>query len=62
MNSVNSTYILLLTNKNLIKTEDILTLYNDKPYVELVGSLIYIAVGSRLDLTHMVSVLSQFTI
>ena len=61
MNSANPTHTPLLTNENLIKTEDLPTLCNDKPYAELVGSLMYAAVGSRLDLTHTVSALSQFT-
>ena len=61
MNLVNPTHTPLLTNKNLMKTEDIPTLCNDKPYAELIGSLMYIAVGSRPDLTHTVSALSQFT-
>ena len=51
-----------LTNENLTKTEDLPTLCNNKPYAELVGSLIYAAVGSRPDLAHTVSALSQFTI
>ena len=51
-----------LTNKNLIKTEDLPTLCNNKPYAELVSSLMYAAVGSRPDLAHTVSALSQFTI
>ena len=54
MNLVNPTHTLLSTNKNLIKTEDLPTLCNDEPYAELVGSLMYAAVGSRPDLTHMV--------
>ena len=61
MNSANPTHTPLLTNKNLMKTEDIPTLCNDKPYTKLIGSLIYAAVGSRPDLTHTVSALSQFT-
>ena len=61
MNSVNPTHTLLLTNKNLTKMKDILTLCNDKPYAKLVGLLMCIAVGSRPDLTHIVSALSQFT-
>ena len=44
-----------------LKMEDLLTLCNDELYAELVGSLMYAAVGSRPDLTHTVSVLSQFT-
>ena len=50
-----------LTNENLTKREDLPTLYNNKPYAELIGSLMYAAVGSRPDLTYMVSALSQFT-
>ena len=61
MNLVNPTHTPLLTNENLMKTEDLPTLCNDEPYAELVGSLMYAAVGSRPDLTHMVSALSQFT-
>ena len=61
MNSANPTHTLLLTNENLTKTEDLPTLCNDELYAELVGSLMYAAVGSRPDLTHTVSALSQFT-
>ena len=61
MNSANPTHTPLSTNKNLTKTEDLPTLCNDEPYAELVGSLMYTAVGSRPDLTHTVSALSQFT-
>ena len=61
MNSANPTHTPLLTNKNLMKTEDLPTPCNDELYAELVGSLMYAAVGSRPDLTHTVSVLSQFT-
>ena len=62
MNSANPTHTPLSTNKNLIKTEDLPTLCNDEPYTKLVGSLMYTAIGSRPDLTHTVSALSQFTI
>ena len=58
MNSANPTHTLLSTNKNLTKMEDIPTLYNNEPYTELIGSLIYAAVGLRPDLTHIVSALS----
>ena len=61
MNLANPTHTPLSTNENLTKTEDVPTLCNDKPYAELVGSLMYTAVGSRPDLTHTVSALSQFT-
>ena len=61
MNLVNPTHTLLLTNENLTKMKDIPTLYNNKLYTELIGSLMYIVVGSRPDLTHTVSALSQFT-
>ena len=61
MNLANPTHTPLLTNKNLMKIEDIPTLCNDELYAELVGSLIHAAVGSRPDLTHTVSALSQFT-
>ena len=61
MNSANPTHTPLLTNENLTKMEDLPTLCNDEPYAELVGSLMYAAVGSRPDLTHTVSALSQFT-
>ena len=61
MNSANPTHTPLSTNKNLTKTEDLPTPCNDEPYAELIGSLIYAAVGSRPDLTHTVSALSQFT-
>ena len=61
MNLVNPTHTPLLTNKNLMKIEDIPTLCNDELYAELVSSLIHAAVGSRPDLTHTVSALSQFT-
>ena len=61
MNSANPIHIPLSTNKNLTKMEDIPTLCNDELYAERVGSLMYTAVGSRPDLTHMVSALSQFT-
>ena len=61
INLANPIHILLSTNKNLTKIKDLPTLCNDKPYTELVGSLMYAAVGSRPDLTHMVSALSQFT-
>ena len=61
MNSANPTHTPLLTNENLMKMEDVPTLCNDEPYTELVGSLMYAAVGSRPDLTHTVSALSQFT-
>ena len=62
MNSVNPTHTPLSTNENLTKTEDLPTLCNNKPYAELVSSLMYAVVGSRLDLAHTVSALSQFTI
>ena len=62
INLANPIHTLLLINKNLTKTEDVLTLCNNKPYAELVGSLMYTAVGSRPDLTYTVSALSQFTI
>ena len=45
MNSVNPTHTLLSTNENLTKTEDVPTLCNDEPYAELIGSLMYAAVG-----------------
>ena len=61
MNLANPTHTPLSTNKNLTKMEDIPTLCNDELYAELVGSLMYTAVGSRPDLTYMVSALSQFT-
>ena len=61
MNLANPTHTPLLTNKNLTKTEDLPTLCNDEPYTELVGSLMYAAVGLRPDLTYTVSALSQFT-
>ena len=61
MNLANPTHTPLLTNENLIKMKDLLTLCNDELYAELVGSLMYAAVGSRPDLTHTVSALSQFT-
>ena len=61
MNSVNPTHTPLSTNENLTKMEDIPTLCNDKLYAELIGSLMYAAVGLRPDLTHTVSALSQFT-
>ena len=61
MNSANPTHTPLSTNENLTKMEDISTLYNNKLYTELIGSLMYTAVGSRPDLTHIVSALSQFT-
>ena len=61
MNLVNPTHTLLSTNKNLTKTEDVPTLCNNKLYAELIGSLMYAAVGSRPDLTHTVLALSQFT-
>ena len=61
MNSVNPTHIPLSTNENLMKMKDIPTLCNDKLYAELIGSLMYAAVGSRPDLTYTVSALSQFT-
>ena len=61
MNSANPTHTPLSTNENLTKTEDVPTLCNDEPYAELVGSLMYAAVGSRPDLTHTASALSQFT-
>ena len=58
MNLANPTHTPLLTNKNLTKTEDLPTLCNDEPYTELVGSLMYAAVGLRPDLTYTVSALS----
>ena len=61
MNLANPTHTPLSTNENLTKTEDVPTLCNDEPYAELIGSLMYAAVGSRPDLTHTVSALSQFT-
>ena len=61
MNLANPTHTLLLINKNLTKIKDIPTLCNDESYAELVGSLMYTAVGLRPDLTHTVSALSQFT-
>ena len=61
MNSANPIHTLLSTNENLTKMEDLPTLCNNELYAELVGSLMYAAVGSRPDLTHMVSALSQFT-
>ena len=61
MNSANPTHTPLSTNENLTKTEDLPTLCNDEPYAELVGSLMYAAVGLRPDLTYTVSALSQFT-
>ena len=61
MNLVNPTHTPLSTNENLMKTEDLPTLCNNELYAELIGSLMYAAVGSRPDLTHMVSALSQFT-
>ena len=61
INLANPIHTLLLINKNLTKTEDVLTLCNNKPYAKLVGSLMYAAVGLRPDLTYTVSALSQFT-
>ena len=60
MNSVNPTHTPLSTNENLMKTEDLPTPYNNELYAELVGSLMYTAVGSRPDLTHSISLKSVY--
>ena len=44
---------------NINKTSDEVDLIDNKPYREIIGSLIYIIVATRLDICYTVSRLSQ---
>lgn len=51
-----------LTKKMMPSTEDEMAEMRDDPYQSLIGSLMYLAVSTKPDIAHTVSVLSQFNV
>ena len=61
MEDTNPVTMPLATMENLTKPDENAELLHDKPYAELIGSLMYTSTATQPDLMHAVSVLSQFT-